>query len=61
MEYIWGIIILLYLIATHLVAQYQGRKRKIGYGNSVLVSLLFSPVIGLIVTLLSKPVKHAES
>lgn len=52
-------ILLLYIIFTHLIAQYIGRKRKIGYGKSVLCSILFSPVIGLIVTLLSKPVTGA--
>jgi len=43
MEYV---IIALYVIASHLIAQYIGRKRKIGYGKSVLISVLFSPVIG---------------
>lgn len=52
-------LLLLYLISTHLIAQYIGRRRKIGYGKSVLWSILFSPIVGLIVTLLSKPVENA--
>lgn len=51
---------LLYIILTHLIARFIGSKRKIGYGKSVFWSVLFSPAIGLIITLLSKPivVKH---
>ena len=50
----------LYVVLTQLIAQYIGRKRRIGYGKSVLWSILFSPVVGLFVTLLSKPVKDAS-
>jgi len=52
---LWIIVIVLYLALTHLIAQRIGTKRKIGYGKSVLCSLLFSPVIGYIITSLSKP------
>lgn len=31
-----------------------GRKRKIGYGWSLVLCLLVSPIIGLIITLCSK-------
>jgi Na+-driven multidrug efflux pump len=55
MEYV---IIALYVIASHLIARYIGRKRKIGYGKSVLISVLFSPVIGLICTLSSKKIDN---
>ncbi|MDH4091532.1 MAG: hypothetical protein OEV74_18580 [Cyclobacteriaceae bacterium] len=48
--------IVLYIALTHLIAQYIGSKRSIGYGRSILWSILFSPIIGLIITLSSKPV-----
>ena len=50
------LLIVLYLLLTHLIAQYLGTKRRIGYGRSVLWSVLFSPLIGLIITLSSKPI-----
>lgn len=52
--------IALYVIACHLIAQYIGKKRKIGYGKSVLISVLFSPIIGLICTLLSKKIEKQK-
>jgi len=55
MNYIWIIIIALYIVLTHWVAQYIGEKREIGYGKSVFWSILFSPIIGFIITILSKP------
>jgi len=57
MDAILILTIILYFALTHLIAQYIGTKRKIGYGKSVLWSILFSPIIGLIITLLSKPVE----
>lgn len=54
MNYIWIIIIALYIVLTHLVAQYIGAKREIGYGRSVFWSILLSPIIGFIITILSK-------
>jgi len=57
MDYTSILIIVIYLVASHLIAQYIGTKRRIGYGRSILWSVLFSPVIGLIVTLLSKEVE----
>ncbi|GJM17689.1 MAG: hypothetical protein DHS20C13_30160 [Thermodesulfobacteriota bacterium] len=54
MNYIWIIIIALYIVLTHLVAKYIGAKREIGYGKSVFWSILFSPIIGFIITRLSK-------
>ncbi len=58
MNYIWILIIALYFVLTHLIAQYIGTKRKIGYGKSILWSILFSPVIGFIITKLSKPIEQ---
>jgi hypothetical protein len=57
MNYAAIFIIVLYFVLSHSVAEYIGKKRKIGYGQSILWSILFSPIIGLIVTLLSKPIK----
>ena len=54
MNYIWIIIIALYIVLTHLVAQYIGTKREIGYGKSVFWSILLRPIIGFIITILSK-------
>jgi Na+-driven multidrug efflux pump len=54
MNYIWIIIIALYIVLTHLIAKYIGAKRKIGYGNSVFWSILGSPISGFIITILSK-------
>jgi len=54
MNYIWIIIIVLYIILTHLIAQYIGTKREIGYGKSILWSILLSPIIGFVITILSK-------
>jgi len=54
MNYIWIIIIALYIVLIHLVAKYIGEKREIGYGKSVFWSILLSPIIGFIITILSK-------
>lgn len=54
MNYILIIIIALYIVLTHLVAQHMGAKREIGYGKSVFWSILLSPIIGFIITILSK-------
>ena len=57
MKILWIAAILLYIILTHIIAEYIGKKRIIGYGRSILISILFSPIIGLIVTLLSKKIQ----
>ena len=56
MEYIWIAIIVVYIILTHLIAQHIGAKREIGYGKSVFWSILFSPIIGIIITKMSKQI-----
>ena len=50
-------ILLIFIAASHLIAEYIGTKRAIGYGQSVFWSLTFSPIIGLIVTLCSKKIE----
>ena len=48
------ILLIIFLVPTHYIAEYIGEKRQIGYDRSFIWSFLFSPVVGLIVTLLSK-------
>ena len=43
MNYIWIIIIALYIVLTHMVAKHIGAKREIGYGNSVFWSISIKP------------------
>ena len=56
MEYIWIAIIVVSIVLTHLIAKHIGAKREIGYGKSVFWSMLFTPIIGLIITKMSKPI-----
>jgi Na+-driven multidrug efflux pump len=56
MDYIWIAIIVVYIVLTHLIAKHIGAKREIGYGRSVFWSVLFSPIIGIIITKMSKPI-----
>ncbi|MDA3891266.1 MAG: hypothetical protein PF517_06325 [Salinivirgaceae bacterium] len=53
--YTWIITFVLYIALTHLIAQYIGTKREIGYGKSVWWSIILSPIIGFIRTIVSKP------
>jgi len=54
MSYIWIFIIVLNFVLTHLIAKHIGAKREIGDGKSVLWSILVSPVIGFIITIISR-------
>jgi len=56
MEYIWIAITVVYIVLTHLIAKNIGEKREIGYGKSILWSMVFTPIIGLIITKMSKPI-----
>lgn len=47
------VLFLMFIGAAALIAQ-LGKKRKIGFGWSFALSLLLSPIIGLVITLLSK-------
>jgi len=58
MNYTWILIIALYIVLTHLIAQYIGTKRRIGYGKSILLSILFTPIIGLVITLSSQRIEQ---
>jgi hypothetical protein len=56
MEYTWIVIIVVYIVLTHLIAKHIGAKREIGYGKSVFWSIMLSPIIGLIITKMSKKI-----
>ena len=56
MDYIWIAIIVVEIVLTHLIAKHIGAKRKIGYGKSVFWSIAFTPIIGLLITKMSKPI-----
>lgn len=50
MEYIIGFLISLAI--SWAVAHYLGRASQLGFGGTLVVSLLFSPIIGAIAALL---------
>ena len=56
MEYIWIAITVVYILLTHLIAKHMGAKREIGYGKSVFWSMVLTPIIGLIITKMSKQI-----
>ncbi|MGQ7869612.1 hypothetical protein [Sunxiuqinia sp. sy24] len=56
MDYTWIGIFVVYIVLTHLIAKYIGAKRKIGYGKSVFWSLVLTPIVGLPIALMSKPI-----
>jgi hypothetical protein len=56
MEYTWIVIIVVYIVLTHLIAKHIGAKREIGYGKSVFWSMVLTPIIGLILTRMSKKI-----
>ena len=54
-----GVIILASVILSILVGL-LGSSRKIGFGMAFLWSILLSPLIGVIITMASKPLEDAE-
>ena len=56
MEYSWIAIIVIYIVLTHLIAKNIGEKREIGYGKSVLWSMVLTPMIGFFITKMSKQI-----
>jgi len=44
---------ILYGLGTYLVAEHLGRKRKMGYGQSLFWCLLLSPILGVWIVLMS--------
>ena len=57
MNYAWIAIIVIYIFLTHLIAKNIGEKREIGYGKSILWSMMLSPIIGFFITKMSKPIE----
>ena len=53
MNLFWLLIVFAYIALTHLVAKLVGEKRKIGYGKTVFLSLLLSPLIAFFIAKLS--------
>ncbi len=49
----WGIIIINWLLWSFVIASI-GKNREIGFSASFLLCLFVSPIIGLIITLISK-------
>lgn len=54
MNYILILVVVLYIVLTHLIARYIGEKREIGYGKSVFWSVVLTPIIGFVITIMSK-------
>lgn len=48
------IALLINIRLAFLIAEYLGTKRNIGFGWSMFLSILLGPLLGLIITLLSR-------
>lgn len=48
--------LLIYLLIAYLIAHYLGRERKIGFAWSFFFSIFPNPIVGLIITLLSRKI-----
>jgi fumarate reductase subunit C len=60
MNILWiSIIFTLWYILSLVVSEKLGKKRKIGEEWSFFLSFMFTPVIGLIITLLTRPRENA--
>jgi len=57
MNYTWIAIVVIYIVLTHLIAKNIGEKREIGYGKSILWSMVLTPIIGFFITKMSKPIE----
>lgn len=53
MNFTWFVVVALYFGLTHLIANFIGIHRQIGYGKSVYWCIVLSPVIGLLIVLSS--------
>ena len=53
MNYAWIVTVILFCALTHLVAEKVGKNREIGYGKTVLWSLLLTPIIAFFIAISS--------
>lgn len=53
MNYVWIITVVLFFLLTHLVAEKIGDKREIGYGKTILWSLMLTPIIAFFIAISS--------
>ncbi|HQU96070.1 MAG TPA: hypothetical protein PLO39_07980 [Saprospiraceae bacterium] len=53
MNYVWIITVMLFFELTHLVAEKIGSYRKVGYGKTVLWSLMLTPIIAFFIAISS--------
>ena len=57
MNYTWIAVIIIYIVFTHIIAKNMGERREIGYGKSILWSMVLTPIIGFFITKMSKPIE----
>jgi hypothetical protein len=50
------LLLLIYLGVAFLIAHFLGSKRKIGFGWSFFFSVFPNPIVGLIITMLSRKI-----
>jgi|AntRauTorckE5430_2_1112549.scaffolds.fasta_scaffold18597_2 tryptophan-rich sensory protein len=56
-----GLLLLaVFIVFAFAIAHFLGRKRQIGFGWSFLFCLLFSPIFGFIITMLSRKYYEAS-
>ena len=53
MNYAWIVTVILFFALTHLVAEKIGDRREIGYGKTVLWSLMLTPIIAFFIAISS--------
>lgn len=59
MEILILCVILIYLIPCHIVG-YIARDKQIGYRNAFIISMLFTPIFGILCVIASVPKKYEE-
>lgn len=49
-----AVLFMVFLLICYLIAHFLGRKRQIGFGWSFFFCLFFNPIVGFIITMLSR-------
>lgn len=57
--YWFSAIFILWYAFSLIVSEYVGKKRKIGEEWSFFLCFIFTPIVGLIISLLTKPKQEA--